>query len=70
MHGLLHTLKRSMLCVTGVYLRYITNTFFEVILHMNVSHLWRLLIFFLFRVKELFKVWEWQGVVSGAAEID
>ena len=30
--------KHSMLCVTGVYLRDITNTNF-VILHLNVSHL-------------------------------
>ena len=31
-------IKHSLLCVTGVYLRDITNTFF-VILHLNVNHL-------------------------------
>ena len=37
---LLHTVKKikySILCVTGVYFRDITNTFF-VILHLHVSH--------------------------------
>ena len=32
-------IKLRMLCVTGVYLRDITNFFFSPVLHLNVSHL-------------------------------
>ena len=48
-------IKQSMLCVTGVYLRDITNTSF-VILHLNVSQLsiYTLLICFIIAVIYLF----------------